>query len=440
MLRAESEAAPSAIDGSGGGSGVCEDDSTMLRFLSFADPELEKAYSVEADEANGEIARRFMLFVSAMIGLVTIIYFVAGFDFGLLFEISLIGTTVLTALTVLVSYKTEVGRKHQPILMATVAFFLFSVGVAAISKGMVQAAPGNLREPYTGALIPLCDPTMGPISAAALKNITIDPSSMNTVSFEESNGLYVGKVCFVLNEEGKAQVLETRTWMAGTYNFEEVKRHFWIGFMLWSIFGIGAVLLLSMRCLHATIAVAIPGILLYGGYAATALGLPLMAFFLNMCPALAAIILTPWKLECKDREIFLYKRQVARLLQAQAAHIINQSTEIRTKDSEVKTMKRKLHAAQKKITQVMAESDAVLRPYALAHDDIDFGENEKTPLGEGSFGTVYRAVLRSTVSVAVKTMRVSKINDRELAKFKSELLASVYNELFCSLILITPSS
>jgi len=179
-----------------------------------------------------------------------------------------------------------------------------------------------------------------------------------------------------------------------------------------------------MLCLHATIAVAIPGTLLYGGYAATALA-PLGSFFLFICPALAAIIITPWKLECKDREIFLYKRQVKRLLQAKDAKISDQSTKIRSKDSEVKTMKRKLHAAQKKITQVMAESDAVLRPYALAHDDIDFGENEKTPLGEGSFGTVYRAVLRGTTDVAVKTMRVSKIDERVLAQFKSELLASV---------------
>ena len=142
-------------------------------------------------------------------------------------------------------------------------------------------------------------------------------------------------------------------------------------------------------------------------------------------PLLLAIILgTSWISEKQKRRIFLKDRRIDRLLAEKDAKISDQTTEIRTKESEVKTMKRKLHAAQEKITQVMAESDAVLRPYALAHDDIDFGENEKTPLGEGSFGTVFRAVLRGTTDVAVKTMRVSKIDERVLAQFKSELLAS----------------
>ena len=38
------------------------------------------------------------------------------------------------------------------------------------------------------------------------------------------------------------------------------------------------------------------------------------------------------------------------------------------------------------------------------------------------FGTVFRATLRGEYTVAVKTMRVAKITERELAKFKAELI------------------
>ena len=38
------------------------------------------------------------------------------------------------------------------------------------------------------------------------------------------------------------------------------------------------------------------------------------------------------------------------------------------------------------------------------------------------FGTVYKATLKGKHEVAVKTMRVAKITEEELAKFKSELI------------------
>ena len=42
--------------------------------------------------------------------------------------------------------------------------------------------------------------------------------------------------------------------------------------------------------------------------------------------------------------------------------------------------------------------------------------------GEGSFGTVFQGVFRNN-AVAIKTMRVSKVNAKELKKFKDELVS-----------------
>ena len=99
------------------------------------------------------------------------------------------------------------------------------------------------------------------------------------------------------------------------------------------------------------------------------------------------------------------------------------SFEIQKKNSKLMSMKQKLHAAQATIALVMAESNTMLKPFELSHDEIDFGK-VLTKLGEGSFGTVYRAILRGTIDVAVKTMRVAKVVEIELVKFKSELLVS----------------
>ena len=84
-------------------------------------------------------------------------------------------------------------------------------------------------------------------------------------------------------------------------------------------------------------------------------------------------------------------------------------------------MKAELQVAQELTAQVMGQAESILRPYAVDYADIDFGFTP-VKLGEGSFGTVFKARYRGEHDVAVKTMRVSKVTEEELEKFKSELI------------------
>ena len=70
--------------------------------------------------------------------------------------------------------------------------------------------------------------------------------------------------------------------------------------------------------------------------------------------------------------------------------------------------------------KVMAEQGSVLRPYEIPYQDLEFGEEDV--LGAGAFGTVYKGMLRGKTDVAIKTMRISKITERELTNFKKELI------------------
>ena len=68
----------------------------------------------------------------------------------------------------------------------------------------------------------------------------------------------------------------------------------------------------------------------------------------------------------------------------------------------------------------METEDKMLKPFAIAFSDLSLGAT----LGEGSFGTVMKGVLRGSIPVAVKTLRVTKISSEVLNKFKLELRVS----------------
>ena len=95
----------------------------------------------------------------------------------------------------------------------------------------------------------------------------------------------------------------------------------------------------------------------------------------------------------------------------------HQSIAIRKKESEIVEMKKKVAAATELVNKVMAQEKATLAAYEIKFADLELFEL----LGEGSFGRVVRGTLRGEHEVAVKTMRIAKITEEELEKFKREL-------------------
>ena len=245
-------------------------------------------------------------------------------------------------------------------------------------------------------------------------------------AFESNGGInaghFAGRACYLVDADGAKHVVEIRVWAPGSYNSEAFYTRYKDAYGLLSVFGIGGVLLMSMRFVHACLAPVLPFAVLWGVFLATStapLGESLVAF----APAIGIILAMTRKLEQRDRALFLERRKVKRAFYAKDADIHEKSHAMHRQDTQLDLMKQKLHAAHKMVTNAMAEAHAVLHDYEIDHDELDFGQ-QVTTLGEGSFGTVLRAVLHGTTDVAVKTMRVSKINAREIQKFKSELLAS----------------
>ena len=85
-------------------------------------------------------------------------------------------------------------------------------------------------------------------------------------------------------------------------------------------------------------------------------------------------------------------------------------------------MKARLAEAQRIVDSVMAGGGALIDQYALSYASLEIDREHS--LGEGAFGTVFKGTLRGETTVAVKTMRVEKVTEAVMSKFKGEVLAS----------------
>ena len=224
---------------------------------------------------------------------------------------------------------------------------------------MFQAAPGQLRDPYNSAPVPACAVAANHTSAEDLQP---DPTSVSSVAFNASVYGYSGRACYVVTPDGEQQVVEMRVWVPGRYNYERYYARLGENVQYWAIYGIGATLLGNMRFVHAGFAVALPGAIFWGAYISTGL-FPLTMSLLGFAPAMAAILGVSRKMERRDRSFFLERRKVQRMLDAKNKEIRVQSIEIQNKEGQVRAVKRRLHDAQKVITEVMADAHAALHPY-----------------------------------------------------------------------------
>ena len=77
------------------------------------------------------------------------------------------------------------------------------------------------------------------------------------------------------------------------------------------------------------------------------------------------------------------------------------------------------------VIEAMESEEAMLKHFAVSFGDLDLGAT----LGEGTFGTVVKGVLRGNIPVAVKTLRMTKLSSEVLDSFKHELKVRAVNLL-----------
>ncbi len=118
------------------------------------------------------------------------------------------------------------------------------------------------------------------------------------------------------------------------------------------------------------------------------------------------------------------QRRATKVLALERNKVVAKETLIKKKSKEIESNKRELAKmrlslamAEKMVTEAMMNEEGMLKPFAIPYEDLAFGRK----LGEGSFGTVFKALLREVIPVAIKTLRVTKITAEVLDKFKAEL-------------------
>ena len=86
--------------------------------------------------------------------------------------------------------------------------------------------------------------------------------------------------------------------------------------------------------------------------------------------------------------------------------------QITKEQSKVREMGKQLADARQLVEKSMAQEGSILGRYQIPYADLKMYDS----IGEGAFGTVFKAVLRGELAVAVKTMRVSKITEEQMDK------------------------
>lgn len=84
-----------------------------------------------------------------------------------------------------------------------------------------------------------------------------------------------------------------------------------------------------------------------------------------------------------------------------------------------------------RILRLFHEHSPMNRVFLIKFDDLIYTKNDA--IGEGTFGTVYKGELYGQ-TVAIKTMRVLKINEDALKEFQDEVTASCMRTRFLSKI------
>jgi hypothetical protein len=138
-----------------------------------------------------------------------------------------------------------------------------------------------------------------------------------------------------------------------------------------------------------------------------------IAFGLSAFVAAAALVYLMATISKRRRAL----QKVQSEVKVKSRHLELQKKELRKTHEEKKALQQSLANAQAMVAEAMASEEAMLKPFSILYKDLELDAT----LGEGSFGTVMRGMLRGEIPVAVKTLRVTKLSSSVLDKFKQEL-------------------
>jgi len=189
-------------------------------------------------------------------------------------------------------------------------------------------------------------------------------------------------------------------------------------YSIWVTLTLSCMLLFRLRFKHCVVVVVLPGLVhmiltvqFAVGTGAFTPSVMAFTFVITYVPGVAVCIATPYAAEMSQYANYLMHRAKDEDLAFQASTIARQKVVIR------RTTTQALQA-QQRIDACIEEGGTVLEQMSLVMRDLTvWGQ-----IGEGSFGIVYRGMLRGQTPVAIKNIRVGKITKKTLFKFRAEIL------------------